>query len=411
MSKDTKKTISSPSPKKSEKKTETKQSKSKLETQKPVAEKNAKPLKKTDTKRSSSQKDIKSTPTGNKITKTTTSSEKQPKKTSKATTSKATEKKQTTVKKVVKKKLVDKTEKDNIIEKYLEAGKIAIQVKQFLREKVKVGASVLELCNLGEAKILELGGKWAFPVNISINNIAAHYSAPPEDDLIIQTGDIVKVDCGVHIDGYVADTAFTVSFGKDHTDLIKASEEATKAAIDLIRPGISTDRIGTEIDNIIRSYDFRPIRDLTGHQLEQNLLHGTITIPNISGTKGIKLEEGQAFAIETFATTGTGTTHPDETKCFIYQLLPVKIGLRLESSQRARKIILANYKDFPFTTRWIAKDLTYPIARLALQELSTKKQIRRFPALCDVKGSFVSQNEHTVYLTGNTRIITTLPNQ
>lgn len=349
--------------------------------------------------------------TGKKATSTKkTTTKKSPAK--KTTTKTTTTSKKKPVKKVVKKKkTAGKAEKEGPLDKYLQAGKISIEVKKLLREKVKVGVSALELCEIGEAKIVELGGKWAFPLNVSINNIAAHYSAPPDDDLVIQKGDIVKIDCGVHVDGYVADTAFTVSFGNDHKDLIKASEEATKAAIDMIRPGITTDRLGEEIENIIRSYDYRPIRDLTGHQLDQYLLHGPTTIPCVSGTGGVKVEEGQAFAIETFATTGTGSTHPDETKCFIYQLIPIQMGLRLETSRKARKIILANYKEFPFTTRWIAKELGAPKANLALKDLSNKGQIKRFPALCDVKDSFVSQNEHTVYLTEDSRIITTLPNQ
>ena len=339
-----------------------------------------------------------------------TTTKKAPAKTTAKTGTKTTTKKKVT-KKVVKKKVAGKAEKEGPLDKYLKAGEISIKVKALLREKAKVGVSALELCEAGEALITELGGKWAFPLNVSINNIAAHYSAPPEDDLVIQQGDIVKIDCGVHIEGYVADTAFTVSFGEDHGDLIKASEEATKAAIDMIRPGISTDRLGEEIESVIKSYDYRPIKDLTGHQLDQNLLHGPITIPNISGTKGVKLEEGQAFAIETFATSGTGSIHPDESKCFIFQLIPYQIGLRLDASRKARKVILAHYKEFPFTTRWIANAITYPTTKVALRDLSTKGQIKRYPALCDIKGSFVSQSEHTVYLTGDSRIITTLPKQ
>ncbi|HUT81028.1 MAG TPA: type II methionyl aminopeptidase [Candidatus Bathyarchaeia archaeon] len=317
----------------------------------------------------------------------------------------------TTIKKVVKKKPIGKAEDDGPLEYYLKAGQISIKVKELLREKVKIGTSVLEICEAGEAKIKELGGNWAFPLNISINNIAAHYSAPPEDTLVITEGDIVKVDCGVEINGYVADTAFTVSFGKGHQDLIKASEEATKAAIDLIRPGIITDRIGTEIEDIIRSYDFRPIRELSGHQLDQNILHGPITIPNVKGTKGIKLEEGQAFAIETFATNGTGKLVKGDTRCFIFQLNPIPMGIRLESARKARKLILEKYQYFPFTIRWIANELTIPTAKIALKYLADNMQLKRYPVLSDVKDSLVSQSEHTVYLTGNSRVITTLPNQ
>lgn len=400
---------SSASKKKTSKTTTTKKS----STTKQSTKSKTTPAKKTTAKPTTTKKTTPKSSTTKKpssIIKTTTTSKKATTQTTtKPSTTKTVVKKQTTTKKVVKKKPTKKDE--GPLEYYLKAGEISIKVKELLRKKVKVGASALEICEAGEAKIKELGGKWAFPLNVSINNIAAHYSSPPEDDLIIQKGDLVKVDCGVEIDGYVADTAFTVSFSKEHKDLIKASEEATKAAIDLIRPGITTDRIGSEIESIIRSYDFRPIRELTGHQLDQNLLHGSVTIPNVKGTKGIKLEEGQAFAIETFATTGTGNLIKGESRCYIFQLNPIQVPLRLESAKKARKIILAYYRYFPFTTRWIAKELTIPTAKLALRYLADKVQIKRYSVLSDIKGSFVSQSEHTVYLTGNSRVITTLPNE
>jgi len=335
------------------------------------------------------------------------------KKPSATTKAVATKQPPKTVKKVVKKRAAPtgKAEKEGPLDFYLKAGQIAIKVKELLREKVKIGASVIEICEAGEAKIVELGGKWAFPLNVSINNVAAHYSSPPQDDLVIKKGDVVKVDCGVEIDGYVADTAFTISFNKDYNDLVKASHEATKAAVDLIRPGISTDRLGREIEDIIRSYDFRPIRELSGHQLDQNTLHGQITIPNVKGTKGIKLSEGQAFAIETFATTGTGKLVKGENKCFIFQLNPIQIPIRLDPARKTRKVILAKYPNFPFTTRWIAKELTVSAAKIGLTYLANKGQLHRYPVLSDIRGSFVSQSEHTVFLTGNSRVITTLPNQ
>ena len=410
MSKEKKQTTTSSTNKKiPQKKTST----TKTAAKKPAAKKS------TTTKKTTATKKTTSTTAKKTTTKKSTTSKKTPAKpsTTKKTTTTAkkpttAKKSTTTTKKVVKKKVVKKTsEVEGPLEFYLKAGKIAIETKKLLRSKTKVGASVLEICEAGEAKIKELGGNWAFPLNVSINNVAAHYSAQPDDDLVIQKGDIVKVDCGVHIDGYVADTAFTVSFGTGHKDLIKASEEATKAAIDLIRPGITTDRIGSEIEDIIRSYGFRPIRELGGHQLDQNLLHGPIMIPNVKGTKEIKLEENQAYAIETFATSGTGRLLKTETKCFIFQLNPIQIPLRLDSAKRARKVILANYQNFPFTTRWIANELTVPTAIIALKYLADKAQIKRYPVLSDIKDSLISQSEHTVFLTGNSRVITTKPNQ
>jgi len=418
MSKQKKQTKTSSTKKKPAKKktSTTKTTAKKTTTKKPTTAKKTTPTKKkpttkkpTTTKKTTSKTTKTKKPAAKKtITTKKPTTKKKPITTKKKTT---TTKKPTTTKKVVK-KIVKKTpEVEGPLEFYLKAGEIAIAVKKLLRSKVKVGASVLEICEAGEAKIKALGGKWAFPLNVSINNVAAHYSAQPDDDLVIKKGDIVKVDCGVHIDGYVADTAFTVSFGSGHKDLIKASEEATKAAIDLIRPGISTDRIGAEIEDIIRSYGFRPIRELGGHQLDQNLLHGPIMIPNVKGTKGIKLEENQAYAIETFATSGTGRLIRTETKCFIFQLNPIQIPLRLDSAKRARKVILANYRYFPFTTRWIAKELSIPTAKISLRYLADKAQIKRYPILSDVKDSLVSQSEQTVFLTGNSRIVTTRTNQ
>ncbi|MCK5298310.1 MAG: type II methionyl aminopeptidase [Candidatus Heimdallarchaeota archaeon] len=422
MSKQKKQTKTSSTKKKpAQKKTSTTKSTAK----KPTAKKTTPTKKKSTTTKSTTKKPTKTKKSVTKTTtkksatkKSTTAKKPTAKKTTTTTKKPTTVKKKTTItkkpattKKVVKKVVKKTPEVEGPLEFYLKAGEIAIAVKKLLRSKVKVGASVLEICEAGEAKIKALGGLWAFPLNISINNVAAHYSAQPDDDLVIRKGDIVKVDCGVHIDGYIADTAFTVSFGTGHKDLIKASEEATKAAIDLIRPGISTDRIGNEIEDIIRSYDFRPIRELGGHQLDQNLLHGPIMIPNVKGTKGIKLEENQAYALETFATSGTGRLLRTETKCYIFQLNPIPIPLRLDSAKRARKVILSNYSNFPFTTRWIAKELTTPTAKIALRYLADKAQIKRYPVLSDVKDSLVSQSEHTVFLTGNSRIVTTQENQ
>ncbi|MCK5046064.1 MAG: type II methionyl aminopeptidase [Candidatus Heimdallarchaeota archaeon] len=422
MSKQKKQTKTSSTKKKpAQKKTSTTKSTAK----KPTAKKTTPTKKKSTTTKSTTKKPTKTKKSVTKTTtkksatkKSTTAKKPTAKKTTTTTKKPTTVKKKTTItkkpattKKVVKKVVKKTPEVEGPLEFYLKAGEIAIAVKKLLRSKVKVGASVLEICEAGEAKIKALGGLWAFPLNISINNVAAHYSAQPDDDLVIRKGDIVKVDCGVHIDGYIADTAFTVSFGTGHKDLIKASEEATKAAIDLIRPGISTDRIGNEIEDIIRSYDFRPIRELGGHQLDQNLLHGPIMIPNVKGTKGIKLEENQAYALETFATSGTGRLLRTETKCYIFQLNPIPIPLRLDSAKRARKVILSNYSNFPFTTRWIAKELTTPTAKIALRYLADKAQIKRYPVLSDVKDSLVSQSEHTVFLTGNNRIVTTQENQ
>ncbi|MCK5185347.1 MAG: M24 family metallopeptidase, partial [Candidatus Heimdallarchaeota archaeon] len=227
MSKQKKQTKTSSTKKKpAQKKTSTTKSTAK----KPTAKKTTPTKKKSTTTKSTTKKPTKTKKSVTKTTtkksatkKSTTAKKPTAKKTTTTTKKPTTVKKKTTItkkpattKKVVKKVVKKTPEVEGPLEFYLKAGEIAIAVKKLLRSKVKVGASVLEICEAGEAKIKALGGLWAFPLNISINNVAAHYSAQPDDDLVIRKGDIVKVDCGVHIDGYIADTAFTVSFGTGH---------------------------------------------------------------------------------------------------------------------------------------------------------------------------------------------------
>ncbi|MGB9927508.1 MAG: M24 family metallopeptidase, partial [Methanosarcina sp.] len=159
------------------------------------------------------------------------------------------------------------SKKQAILEKYREAGRILKTVRAEAVEMITVGNSLLQVADFVEARTIELGGKTAFPCNISRNTEAAH-ATPKAGDSEVFGKDIVKLDLGVHVDGYIADAAITIDLS-GNSDIVKAAEEALAAAIELARPGVTTGEIGAAIEGSIRAYGLNPIVNLTGHGLSQ----------------------------------------------------------------------------------------------------------------------------------------------
>ncbi len=300
----------------------------------------------------------------------------------------------------------EKFTKEEELERYKKAGSIHRQVTEYIKPHVKVGVKLIDLCEMIESKILELGGKYAFPTNISINNLAAHYSSPPSDETVIEEKDIVKIDFGVHVDGYIADGAFTLTFNQEYNSLVEASEEALNKAIEAIKPKVKTNEVGKIIEETIKKYGYRPIRDLSGHILGQYNLHGAKNIPNIKVPFGKEIFEGEVYAVETFATTGQGYAH-ETPYVYIYSLIPVRAPLRSQLARTVLKKIMDEFKTLPFSQRWLLKDMTLGSVKLAFRELVNTGLLHQYHVLADVKGSYVSQAEHTLIVTRDGCEVTT----
>lgn len=293
-------------------------------------------------------------------------------------------------------------EKKHKIESLIKAGNIAQEVKQFIKPLLKVGTNILSLIEKAEAKIVELEGGWAFPVNVSINNIAAHYTSPIKDDeLTIENGDIVKIDLGVHVDGYIVDTAFTKSFNDDKAleNIIQATEIALEAAKMMAKPKINTKELGKKIEDIIKGFKYNPIKELGGHQIERWTVHGKKQLPELGNQGGDIMEEGEVFAIEIFASTGEGTVH-NTNNSYIYELNPYagRVPLRRKLSKQILGHINKNYKTLPFAERWLAKDFRMGVV-FGLQELVQQGKIHVHYVLAEQKGEFVAQSEETILIT------------
>ncbi|NPA74956.1 MAG: type II methionyl aminopeptidase [Euryarchaeota archaeon] len=284
------------------------------------------------------------------------------------------------------------------LKKYLEAGKIGKEAREYGKELIKEGASYYDVANKVEKYILDAGAKPAFPVNLSPNNIAAHYSPIKGDGMYFRRGDLIKLDLGAHIDGYISDTAVTVEVGtRNWEELIEASSEALKSAIKILRPGIEIREIGAAIEEEITIRGFRPIYNLTGHGLARYDLHHEISIPNYDDGTRTVLRPGMAFAIEPFATTGRGKVRNGKGGN-IYILTEYRHLDGFFSE------IFEKYRTLPFAARWCEHHEDY-LERL--KEGTKKGVVHHFAILQERKKAMVAQTEHTFVMTDEGAIVTT----
>lgn len=288
------------------------------------------------------------------------------------------------------------------LEAYKKAGKICSEAREFGKSLIKPGVKIIDVLDKIEEKIFQLGGKPAFPAQISLNEAAAHYCSAPDDLTEFKQGDLACLDIGVHFDGYVADTACTVDLG-NNAKLVEASQKALENALKIIKPGIALNEIGKVIEKTITSYGFKPVRNLTGHGVGQFIIHGPPTIPNYDNEDETVLEKGDVIAIEPFATNGAGLV-AEKGRAEVFMLVN-RQPVRNPITKKVLNEIL-NYEGLPFTTRWLAKKFPLPQVRLALAELKRLDVIRDYPPLLDKGNGLVSQAEHTIIVEDKIEIIT-----
>jgi methionyl aminopeptidase len=284
-------------------------------------------------------------------------------------------------------------------EKHREAGEILAEVRDETAERVEVGASHLELAEWAEDRIRELGGKPAFPVNISIDEEAAH-ATPSRDDDSTFGEEMINLDIGVHVDGWLADTAITVDLS-GHDELAEAPAAALDAALDAIEPGIETGEIGAVIEEVIDGYGYNPVVNLTGHGLGHWEQHTAPNIPNRAVEQGVELEVGDVVAIEPFATDGGGkVSEGGEEEIFA---LEREASVRNRAAREALETIVEEFRTLPFATRW----LDTPRAEMALRRLEQQGVVHGYPVLKEDDGFLVSQKEHTIIVTEDGCEVTT----
>lgn len=284
-----------------------------------------------------------------------------------------------------------------MIEKYEKACRIAAETLAEGKKLAKPGMPLLELAEKLESIINEKGAKPAFPVNLSINDAAAHYTPAHEDKSVIGEKDVLKIDVGAQIDGFIGDTALTIDFSGENGKLLEAAERGLEAAIATARAGVKIGEIGAAVESEIKKLGFKPIENLTGHSLGQYTLHAGTEIPNIRTAHTHTLKEGDVIAIEPFATNGAG--HVRETNVVEIYALESPQPVRMREARRLLSHAADNYRTLPFAERWLYKHFhSKLLLTSALRELVLNTTFRQYPVLKDAKGGLVSQAEHTVVI-------------
>ncbi|MCD6402827.1 MAG: type II methionyl aminopeptidase [Candidatus Aenigmarchaeota archaeon] len=285
---------------------------------------------------------------------------------------------------------------ETVLKKYLKAGEIAKKAKVLAMKMVEPGVKIIEIAERVENLIKEEGGKPAFPLNISINNVAAHYTPDINDTTVLKEGYLVKIDVGVHVDGYIADTAFTVCVGCETHKLIQAAKQTLEEFLKIVSPGKTVKELSEFVEKKVKEFGVNPVRNLAGHGLERYVQHAEPSIPNGGVNINTKLEKGKVIAMEIFTTDGIGFVK-ESYPSLIYRYVADK-PVRLRESKVALRLARDEFEGMPFAKRWLANSIPLFKINLVLNELLSKGAIIDYPILKERSGGLVAQWEETIIL-------------
>ncbi|MFH1521059.1 MAG: type II methionyl aminopeptidase [Candidatus Micrarchaeota archaeon] len=286
-------------------------------------------------------------------------------------------------------------EKD--LDKFREVGKIGAKIREESKSLVMSGTAFIDIAETIEQMIVEADCKPAFPVNISVNDIAAHYTPEANSEAVLEDG-VVKIDIGVELDGAIADTAYTIDLSEKYEDLVKCSEDALANAIAAIKPGVTVGSIGAIVETTAKSMGFKPISNLTGHMIEPYDLHAGIEIPNVKTDDPYEFQVGDVFAVEPFITNGAGYVVDLEQVEIFSLYMPAKI--RMRQSRKIVEYVINNYGILPFAERWVRKEFPSKLlVSVAMKELLQNHFLKGYPVLREAGNGMVSQSEHTILVT------------
>ncbi|TKJ17184.1 type II methionyl aminopeptidase [Candidatus Woesearchaeota archaeon B3_Woes] len=276
-------------------------------------------------------------------------------------------------------------------EDYIKAGRLAAEAREYGKSLIKKGSYLLDVIEKVEEKIKSSGGDFAFPPQISCDDIAAHF-CPEKDDKIVLENQLVCLDIGVHINGFIGDCACSVDLSGQNSELVKASEEALKEATKILQIGTKLKDIGKTIQQTIESFGFKPVRNLSGHGLSQWNIHDIPTIPNFDNKDETTLTKGMTIAIEPFATNGIGLIEEkgDPSVFGLTGKKSVRVGFVRNIQKEIEKL-----NGLPFTTRWLTNKFSEAQVRYSLNQLKLLKILHEYPPLVEKQGGLVSQAENS----------------
>jgi len=296
---------------------------------------------------------------------------------------------------------------EDIFQKYRQAGKIATEVREEVKRTLREGMPIIDVCEKVESMIRKKGRKPAFPCNVSVNEIDAHYTSPPGDRRTIPEKSLVKVDVGVHVDGYIADTAVTICFNPEYENLVRTAEEALEKAVGILRPGLSMSQFGSAIQKTIVTRGFKPISNLTGHQIGRYMIHAGKSLPNVSHISIARVNEGEVYGVEPFVTLPKAAGRVNSgSEAHIFRLLKHK-SLKNPHAKQLLNYIRKNFRTLPFTERWLDGCVPHDHYKDAFSELLSSKSLMSYPVFIEASGKPVAQAEHTILVVRDGCIVLT----
>ena len=284
------------------------------------------------------------------------------------------------------------------LQKYQHAGIIAREVREEIKKIVKIGMPIINICEKVEELTREKGAKPAFPCNVSINEVAAHYTSPPNDQQKVPEKALVKVDIGVHVDGYIADTATTICFNPEYESMVQTAEEALAKAVEILKPGLSLTRFGSEIQKTIKTRGYKPVSNLTGHLIRRYVIHAGKSLPNVFNLSPSRIREGEIYGVEPFVTEINASGRVENLKEeYIFRYQKNK-SLKNPYAKQILSYIKKNFFTLPFTERWLAKFMSSNNYKSAFTELLSCKAIMSYPVFIEESRKTVAQAEHTILI-------------
>ena len=281
---------------------------------------------------------------------------------------------------------------------YVKAGAIAARVREDVRSRDWTGRTALEICEYAESEIRRAGARCAFPVNVSINEVAAHYTAEPGDELAVGSSDTVKIDLGAQVNGHIADTAVTVNYDPAYDAMVDAAEEALAAAMRVASAGTKAGEIGKAVEAVIKDRKYRPIANLSGHSLDRYTIHAGRSIPNLKPQWPLDtftLSASSAYACEPFVTTREGSGVVREGRARNIYAIAGRRGTKDAEADRMLEYIWDSFNMLPFALRWLVPEWGEQEAGRLLGILVGKKAVKAYPVLVESAGERVAQAEHT----------------
>ncbi|KAI7786477.1 methionine type metalloexopeptidase [Diaporthe eres] len=308
---------------------------------------------------------------------------------------------------------------DDFLRDYRHGAETHRQVRQWAQKWIQPGMGLTEIANGIEDSVRALVGHsgleegdaivagMGFPTGLNLNDIAAHYSPNAINNKVFGQDDVMKIDIGVHVNGRIVDSAFTMAFDHKYDNLLDAVKAATNTGVKEAGIDARLGEIGGAIQETMESYEIeldgktypiKSIRNLNGHTIHHYSIHGDKSVPIVKTEDQTKMEEGDVFAIETFGSTGNGYVR-DQGEVSHYALMAdaPKVDLRLSSARSLLNTIKKNFGTLPFCRRYLDR-IGCDKYLLGLNNLVNTGIVQDYPPIVDKKGSYTAQFEHTILI-------------